>query len=101
LAVNVGAVAIPLASVITEAVAAPAAKVPLAPLAGAVNVTLAPDTALPPLSVTAAFKAANAVLMTTLCGVPELAVMLAGALPRLVRENVAGEAKPTTVALTE
>ena len=44
LAVNVGATAIPLASVVTVIELDPPAKVPLAPLAGAVKATSAPTT---------------------------------------------------------
>src|SRR5580700_7940312 len=52
LAVNTGAVAVPLAPVV--AVFTPPANVPLAPLAGAVNVTTAPLTKLFPASLTVA-----------------------------------------------
>jgi uncharacterized protein YlzI (FlbEa/FlbD family) len=47
-----------------------------------------------------AFKAAKAVLIATLCGVPEVAVTLAGGPAVLVRENAPGVATPATVALT-
>jgi len=93
-------VATPVASVDTEALTVPPVKLPLAPVAGAVNTTIAPETPLPPLSFTVAFNAANTALMATLCGVPEVAVMLAGADARLVRENAADEATPVTVAFT-
>jgi len=76
LAVNAGAVAIPLAFVVALAVATPL-NVPLAPLAGAVNVTVAPLMGLPNPSVTVACSAvANAVLIAALCGVPALAATL-------------------------
>jgi len=77
LAVNTGAVATPLAFVV--AVFTPPAKVPLAPLVGAVNVTTTPLTGLLAASVTVAWSCvANAVLIAVLCGVPPVAVMLAG-----------------------
>ena len=47
LAVRAEAVAIPLLSVVTVSEAAPPLKVPLAPLEGAVKVTLTPLTGLP------------------------------------------------------
>jgi hypothetical protein len=78
LAVKVGAVAVPWLSVVAVAAFPPLANVPLAPLAGAVKVTTAPLTALPPASFTAAFRLPNTVLIVTFCGVPEMAVMLAG-----------------------
>ena len=58
LAVNVGAVAVPVASVATIAVREPLND-PLAPLEGAVNVTFTPTTGLPPLSLTRVEKAAE------------------------------------------
>ena len=73
MAVNTVDVAIPLAFVV--AVLLPA-KLPLAPVAGAVNVTVTPCTGLPPLSFTVATSAAaNAVLIAALCGVPLVAVI--------------------------
>jgi hypothetical protein len=99
LAVNTGAVATPLAFVV--AVFTPPAKVPLAPLPGAVKVTVTPLTGLPPESLTVACSCvANAVLMVALCGVPAVAVMLAAAPARFVREKFAGEATPETEAVT-
>jgi hypothetical protein len=74
--VNVVEVATPLAFVV--AVFTPPANVPLAPLPGAVKVTVAPATGFPPLSFTVATSgAANAVLIVALCGVPLVAAMLA------------------------
>jgi len=99
-AVNVGEVAVPVASVVAVAVALPPVKVPLAPLPGAVNVTTTPERGLLPLSFTTAFKAAKAVLITTLCGVPDAGVTLAGAPARFVKENLAAVATPDTVAFT-
>jgi hypothetical protein len=100
LAVNVGAVATPEASVATLAVAAPPANVPLAPVLGAVKVTVTPETRLPPPSFTVALRAANALLMTTLWGVPAVAVILAAGPAKLVKEKLAGAATPETVAAT-
>jgi hypothetical protein len=65
LAVNTAEVAIPLAFVV--AVFTPLAKVPLAPLVGAANVTTTPLTGLLPASVTVTTRgAAKAVLMVAL-----------------------------------
>jgi hypothetical protein len=86
LAVNVGAVAIPLVLVAAVAVVDPPVKVPLAPDDGAVKVTVAPFTGLLATSLTLAWKAvANAVPVAVLCGVPLVAVMLAGAPATFVR----------------
>ena len=64
---NVDEVATPDESVETVNVVAPPAKVPLAPLPGAVNVTDAPATGLPPASFTVATNGdAKAVLMGAL-----------------------------------
>jgi hypothetical protein len=85
LAVKAGAVAIPLLFVVALAVADPL-KLPLAPLPGAVNVTVTPLTALPPESFTVACKAvAKVVPSVALWGVPEVAVMLVAAPAVLVR----------------
>jgi hypothetical protein len=76
-AVNVADVATPLAFVV--AVFTPPANVPLAPLGGAVNVTTTPLTGLFAASRTVACSCtANAVLIVALCGVPAVAVTLAG-----------------------
>src|SRR5216683_2852713 len=97
-AVNVAEVATPLAFVV--AVFTPPAKVPLAPLPGAVNVTNTPFTGLFPASFTVACSCvANAVLIAALCGVPAVAVMLAGAPARLVNEKFADVA-PVALATT-
>src|ERR1700722_10845236 len=94
LAVNAGAVATPLELVVTVIVVpplVPPVKVPLAPLAGAVNVTEAPLTRFPPLSFTVACKAVGKAVVTgALCGVPAVAVIVAGGPARLVKENAAG-----------
>jgi hypothetical protein len=99
LAVKIAAVATPLAFV--TAVFTPPANVPLAPLPGAANVTVTPLTGLFPASFTVACNCtANAVLIVALCGVPVVAVMLAAAPARLVKEKFAGLATPVTVAVT-
>src|SRR5580704_17932946 len=78
LAVKAGAVATPVASVFPVTVAVPA-NVPLAPLAGAVNVTGAPLTGLLPTSFTIACNApGNALPMAIVWGVPPLVAMLVG-----------------------
>jgi len=74
LAVNAVAVATPPLLVVAVAVAEPP-NVPLAPLPGAVNVTIAPLTGLLLASFTVACNAvANAVFTVALCGVPAEAV---------------------------
>jgi hypothetical protein len=91
LAVNEGEVALPAPLVLT--VAGPP-KMPLAPLPGALNVTGTPTLALPNASVTVTLKGVGkAVLMSTLCPPPPVAVIRAGAPTLLVRLNVA-EAAP-------
>jgi hypothetical protein len=81
LAVNVVDVALPLESVGSVSVAAPPLNVPLAPAAGAVNVTNAPLTGDPPMVTFAISGAAKAVLTIVLCGVPLVgAIVSAGGL---------------------
>jgi hypothetical protein len=99
--VNVVEVATPLALVVAIVVFVPFAKVPLAPEAGAVNVTVTPLTGFEPLSSTVATRgAANAVLIVALCGVPLVAVIDAGAPTVFVRLKLAGVDTPATVAVT-
>jgi hypothetical protein len=74
LAVKAGAIAIPLVLVWTLAVADPA-NVPLAPLEGAVNVTVAPLTGFPPLVTVAWSVVGKAMFTATLCPVPPLPVI--------------------------
>src|SRR5438045_273876 len=77
LAVRTGAVATPDEFVV--AVVTPPANVPLAPPPGSVNVTVAPLTGLLNESLTVACNCvANAVFTVALCGVPAVAVILAG-----------------------
>ncbi len=99
LAVKAAAVATPSALVV--AVFTPPAKVPLAPLAGALKVTVTPDTGLPKASFTVAARfVANAVLTVAVCGVPAVAVIAAGAPARLVSANPGLVVCVPTVAVT-
>ena len=80
-AVNAGEVALPELSVTTVALVWPANE-PLAPDAGALNVTLTPGTAAPVASLTTATSGpAKAVFTAALCGVPLTGVIAAGGLP--------------------
>jgi hypothetical protein len=80
---------------------APPLNVPLAPLVGALKVTVTPLTGFPPLSFTVARRrAANAVPTLVLCGVPPVAAIDAGGLEVFVSRNVAGVATPGTEAVT-
>ena len=100
MAVKAGAVATPVLLVVAVAVDE-LLKAPLAPLAGAVNVTITPLIGLLPASFTVACSAVvNAALMAALCGVPAVAVMLAGEPGLLVRLKLAGVFAPDTVAVT-
>jgi hypothetical protein len=75
--VKIAAVATPCAFVV--AVVSPPANVPLAPLPGAANVTKTPLTGLFSESLTVACSwVANTAPTVALCGVPAVAVMLAG-----------------------
>ena len=101
LAVKAGAEATPEVLVVAVAVMPPPANVPLAPLEGAVNVTVTPGTAFPPPSFTVACSAvANAVLIGALCPEPCVAVIEPGAPGVFVRPKVAGVLTPTTLAVT-
>jgi hypothetical protein len=98
LAVKTADVATPLALVV--AVLIPPANVPLAPLAGGVNVTTTPLTGLLPASVTVATKgAANAVLIAVLCPEPLVTATLAAAPALFVSEKFA-EVAPVALATT-
>jgi hypothetical protein len=88
----------PVAPVVT-AVKIP--SVPLAPLDGARNVTLAPDTALPKLSLTVATKALpNEVLTVAFWPEPDVTVMLAAAPATFVSVKLAGVLTPLADAMT-
>src|SRR3984957_13845713 len=79
LAVSAGAMATPLPFVVAVALLDPP-NVALAPLTGALKVTVAPFTGLPLPSFTVAWSnVPNAVLTAALCVTPAVAVILAGA----------------------
>jgi len=87
--VKAAEVATPLAFVV--AVFTPPANVPLAPLAGGVNVTTTPLTGLFPASVTVVTRgAANAVLIAAFWGVPLVAVTFAAGPAVFVNAKFAG-----------
>jgi hypothetical protein len=97
--VKVTDVATPLAFVV--AVVTPPANVPLAPLPGAVNVTVTPGTGLLEASLTVAWNAEpNGLPTVALCGVPPVAVMDAAVPAVLVKVKFAGDPTPATVAAT-
>jgi hypothetical protein len=76
LALKICEVAIPLALVIAVF---PQEKVPLAPLVGGLNVTSTPETGFEELSSTVATRGFAKFLVTVaLCGVPPVALMVAG-----------------------
>ena len=99
-AVN-GALATPEALVATVMVAVALLKTPDAPEAGAVKMTLTPDTGLLPASFTVtASGLANAVLIVALCGVvPALAVIDAAPPAVLVSEKF-NVVRPVAAAVT-
>ena len=83
------------------AVFGPPAKLPLAPLLGGVKVTVTPFTGVPLAFVTVTTKGAGKdVLIVVLCGVPLVAVILAGEPGALVNEKLAAPVIPTTLAVT-
>ena len=95
MAVKVEEVATPLAFVVAVVVAVPLANVPLAPLAGAVNVTTTPLTGLFPASTTVATKgAANAVLIAAPWLEPPVAVTFAAGPAVLVSAKLPEVAVP-------
>jgi hypothetical protein len=99
-AVNAVAVATPLLLVTAVAVAE-LPNFPLAPLPGAVKLTVTPLSGLLLASFTVACSGvANAVLTVALCGVPAVAEMLAAAPALFVRVKLAGVATPDTLAVT-
>jgi len=100
--VKVEAVATPFAPVVAVTVVpplVPPANTPLAPLAGAVNVTVALFTGFPPLSFTVTCKAAKAVLMTTLWVAPPVAVTEAAGPVRFVRTKLTENAPAVACTL--
>src|SRR5579864_2573822 len=98
-AVNATEVARPLLFVV--AVFTPPAKVPLAPLAGAVKVTVTPATGLLAESVTVTTSGAENVVRTAvLWPLPVVAAMLAIGFAVLVSAKFATAATLATVAVT-
>jgi hypothetical protein len=80
----------------------PPTNVPLAPLFGAANVTVAPLTGLLKESFTVACSCVpKAVLTGALCGVPAVAVILAAGPARFVKEKLAEVPRPETEAVTK
>jgi hypothetical protein len=75
LAVNAGAVAIPLAFVMAVALVDPLNEA-LAPVVGAVNVTVTPLRGVFPFSAVACNAVVNRVLIVALWGVPPVAMRL-------------------------
>ncbi len=100
MAVNEGAAAIPLPLVIAVALGEPL-NVALAPVPGALNVTVTPLTGLLLASFTnVCSPVPNAELTVPLCGVPAFAVTLAGGPGRFVKLKLAAVATPAAVAVT-
>jgi hypothetical protein len=98
---NAVEIATPVALVVSVSVVIPFAKVPLAEVLGALNVTATPLTGFKLLSRTVAAKgAANVVLIAALCGVPLVAVIAAGGPGEFVRLKVTGIDAPATTAIT-
>ena len=90
----------PLALVTAVAVADPP-KVALAPVEGAVKVTVTPLNGLLPASVTVACSAVvKAALTVALCGVPAVAEIADGGPARLLKLKLAGELTPAAEAVT-
>jgi hypothetical protein len=100
LAVNAGDVACPFDPVVAVAVAPPPAKVPLAPDAGAVKVTVAPLVGDPLVVTVATNGAANAAPTVALCGEPLVADIATVAAAVLVKLKLAGVVAPETDAVT-
>jgi hypothetical protein len=97
--VNTAEVAIP--DVLVVAVFTPAANVPEALLAGAVNVTVTPLTGFPAESFTVATRGlVNEVVTVALCGVPPVAAIEAALPAVLVNVKLAGVEAPATLAVT-
>ena len=98
---NVEAVATPLLLVVAVVVTVLLAKRPEAPVDGAVNVTVAPETGLLEESRTVAANVVTKLVLTVvLCGEPAVTVMLLAAPAVFVSEKLAGVPTPLTVAAT-
>jgi hypothetical protein len=102
LAVKAGDVATPEAFVCTVAVVPLPANVPPAPEAGALKVTLTPETKLPLASFTVAMSGLlKAVLIRVLWPPPDVAVILPGAPAVLVKAKETKAVRPLAEAVTE
>ena len=100
-ALKADAVAIPEVLVVAVVVAVELAKVPEAPVAGAVNVTVTPGTGFPEPSFTsAAICVAKAVPTVADCTDPAETVTCDGEPTVLVSEKSAGEVTPVTAPVT-
>lgn len=94
------AIAVMLATPEALVVAVGLDRVALAPVAGAMNVTVVPFTGFPAVSFTVAWSViAKAVFNGADCCVPPVAVTLPGWPAVLVRENVAESAPSLTVTV--
>ena len=100
-AVNTDEVATPLASVVAVVTLLPvSAKVPLAPVAGAVNVTTKPEFGTPPVVTVATNGLVKAAVTTALCPDPLVTVIVSTGVAELVRVKLAGVDTPETEAAT-
>ena len=101
LAVKVGEVATPVASVVAVVESVEPGKVPLGPLKGAVKVTVRPGAGLPLASRTVTFSGeASGVVTNARCWDPALTVTDPDALGSFVSEKSAGCGTPAAVAVT-
>jgi hypothetical protein len=103
-AVYVDEVATPLALVISVSVLVPPLNVPLAPVAGAVKVTNAPLTGVPPMVTVATSGAAKGVFTAVLCVAPFVAAIAsAGGLKlellQFVKATNASRTRPRSLPL--
>jgi hypothetical protein len=87
---------------VTPVTVAEVPNLPLAPLAGAAKVTVAPLIGLLLASLTVAWRAvANTVLTLALCGVPAVAVITDGGPGLFVKLKMPGFAAPAALAVIE
>jgi len=98
--VNAVAVATPVALVVAIVVFVPLAKVPLAPVVGAVKVTLTPETGLLLASFTVtARRVPNALVTCADCGVVPLLAVICVGVPVLFVSEKETEGRPVAVAV--
>jgi hypothetical protein len=76
------------------------ANAPLAPVVGAVKVTCTPIAGDDPFITVATNRAAKAVLIGALCGVPPVAVIVSVVVPVFVRLKLTGAGTPVAEAVT-